>query len=319
LVNNIRESVSSMTEMFGALLDLTRIDAGGVDPKPEAFSLEPLLGRIARDAAALAAGKSIAVRHVPTSAQVETDPVLLETILRNLATNAVRYTVTGKILIGCRRRRGDVVDIVVVDTGLGIAEADQDRIFREFERVKASGAGAAHGLGLGLAIVRRLGQALGLSVGLRSVAGRGSAFWVTVPLARSLPAPVVEEPARAVFSGSVGVLDDEPAIREGLSREFSDRGIECWAPAEPATPDPARLDQMRALVVDLNLDHASDGLAVLAEAERRLGRRLVAVMVTGSTDPATLERLERSGRPWLHKPVGADEIIEAINRALRTG
>jgi signal transduction histidine kinase/CheY-like chemotaxis protein len=316
LVNSIRESIGAMTEMFGALLDLTRIDAGGIEPKPQAFALEPLLERIVRDITAQAAVKGLKVRHVPTSLHVDTDPVLLETILRNLATNAVRYTAAGRILLGCRRHGPDQVRIIAADTGLGIAEADQQRIFREFERVQGTGAGASHGLGLGLAIVRRLAQTLGLQTGLRSVPGRGSAFWVTVPMAT---APVLAASAAGSgpdFRGSLAVLDDEAAIRDGLCQELRDRGISCWAPEEPETPDPARLAAVDALVVDLNLGAGHDGLAILAEAERRAGRRLTAVMVTGSTDPQTLERLQRSGRPWLHKPVSADAIINAVGTAL---
>lgn len=106
------------------------------------------------------------------------------------------------------------------------------------------------------------------------------------------------------------------AIRDGLCQELRDRGIACWAPDQPERPDPARLAALDALVVDLNLGAGHDGLAILAEAERRVGRKLVAVMVTGSTDPLTLEQLERSGRPWLHKPVGADAIIAALGKAL---
>lgn len=318
LVNSIRESIGSMTEMFGALLDLTRIDAGGIEPKAQVFALEPLMQRIVRDITAQATVKGLQVRHVATSLHVNTDPVLLETILRNLATNAVRYTPSGRILLGCRRQGSDVL-VIAADTGVGIAETDQQRIFREFERIQGPAAAASHGLGLGLAIVRRLAQTLDLQIGLRSSPGKGSLFWVKVPAAT----PAETEPSGAdtqhEFRGTLAVLDDETAIRDGLCQELRDRGIACWAPVQPESPDPARLAAMDALVVDLNLGAGHDGLAILAEAERRVGRKLVAVMVTGSTDPVTLERLERSGRPWLHKPVGADAIIAALGKALKRG
>jgi signal transduction histidine kinase len=319
LVNNIEEASRSMAAMFGALLDLTRIDAGGIKPAPAQFPLAPLLEKLREEIEPVATAKGLSFRIAPTSAVIVTDPTLLETILRNLLSNAVRYTESGKVLAGCRRRADGTVEVQVLDTGAGIDEADRQRIFREFERAGHRPAGGvAEGMGLGLAIVRRLCDVLALTMGLRSHRGRGSMFWVRVPAAR----PIASAPANKVAGGQkkllgvVAVVDDEPAIRAGLCSELSDREIECWAPEDIGRIDYARLGEATALVVDLNLGEADDGLAVLAEAERRLGRRLVAVLVTESTDLGTLARLAASGRRWLHKPVTGDGIVAELEKAL---
>ncbi len=316
LVASIQEAVTSMSSMFGALLDLARIDAKGLDPKLVRFALDPVLERTVREAEAEAGAKGLKVRRVSTSVFLETDPVLLANIIRNLLTNAVRYTDKGSILVGCRHR-GSLVDIEVVDTGIGIAAGDRERIFGEFERGTSNDNQVKQGLGLGLAIVRRIADALGVEVGIRSTPGHGSTFFITVPRAKPDPELEFAEDdleGELVTSGSILVLDDDPTIRRALTQDLTDRGFTVMAPDDLNAVDPYTFEKPDGIVIDLDLGLPVDGLDMLAEAERRIGRDLPAVMVTGSTNPEILNRLKVSGRTWLHKPTTGDSIVAALRK-----
>jgi hypothetical protein len=168
--------------LFAQLIDLSQLETGALHPSREAFPLEPLFTRVAADLAPQALANGLALRVVRTGLAVDTDPVLLERILRNFVTNAVRYTRKGGIAIGARRR-GGTVRIDVVDTGAGIADADRGRVFDEFVQLAATPRHHAggRGMGLGLAIVRRLANLLGHRIEMDSVPGRGSRFSIVVP------------------------------------------------------------------------------------------------------------------------------------------
>jgi len=315
LVASIQEAVASMSSMFGALLDLARIDAKGLDPKPVRFALDPVLERAVREAEPEATAKGLVIRRVPTTVALETDPVLLANIIRNLLTNAVRYTDNGRILVGCRNR-GSLVDIEVVDTGVGIAETDRERIFGEFERGAPKEGQTKQGLGLGLAIVSRIADALDVEIGIRSTHGHGSTFFVRVPRATAPPEAEADsvEAEEAPLEGTILVLDDDVAIRRALSQELTDRGFTVEAPDDLRAVTPNAFEKPRGIVIDLALGLPVDGLDMLAEAERRIGRPLPAVLVTGSTNPEILNRLRTSRRVWLHKPTSGDSIVAALRK-----
>ena len=184
LVASIRASVEALEELFAQLLDLSRLDAGALEPARASVALGPLLARLAADFAPQASAAGLALRIVPTRLAVDTDPVLLERILRNLVANAVRYTPAGGVVIGARRRAG-AVRVDVIDSGIGIAEHDRARVFDEFVQLAAAPRHHAggRGMGLGLAIVRRLAALCGHQVELASTPGRGSRFSITLPRA----------------------------------------------------------------------------------------------------------------------------------------
>jgi signal transduction histidine kinase len=175
LIERIEESVVAMDGLFSAILDISRLDAGVVDARPEAFAIQPLLDRICNDYASEADEKSITLIRCSCSAIIFTDPPLLERILRNLVSNAVRHTHSGRVLVGCRRKAGRV-RVEVWDTGPGIPLHERDRIFQEYFQLRNPERDRAMGLGLGLAIVRRLGILLDCPVELRSEPGRGACF-----------------------------------------------------------------------------------------------------------------------------------------------
>ncbi|WP_448206203.1 ATP-binding protein [Azospirillum sp. sgz302134] len=182
LVRDLRLAQRSMNDLLNAILDISKLESGVVEPKPEAVPLAKLFDQLDSEFAGLAADKDLSFRVVPTRVMVCSDPFLLERILRNLLTNAVRYTDEGGVLLGCRRR-GDTVWIEVYDTGRGIAEADRRRIFEEFVQLDRPDRDRSEGIGLGLAIVDRLARLLDHRLDVRSSEGRGSVFAVGVPLA----------------------------------------------------------------------------------------------------------------------------------------
>jgi hypothetical protein len=217
-----------MNELFGSLLDMTKLDADIVQPSPTALPVQRLLDRIETTFAEEARRKGLRLRVVASGAWGTSDPILLERIFLNLVSNAVRYTEQGGVVVGCRRR-GASLRIEVCDTGPGIPEDQRRSIFGEFYQLARSNAGRREGLGLGLAIVDRLCRLLGHQVQVDSEPGRGSRFAVTVPLAAEPPtatevpaqAPAIADPARGKL---VIVIDDDALVLDGM------RGIlQGWA------------------------------------------------------------------------------------------
>ncbi|CAO3435441.1 ATP-binding protein [Azospirillum endophyticum] len=182
LLTDLKAAQRSMRDLLNAILDISKLESGVVTPKSVALPLSPLLDQLEAEFAGQAEAKGLRMRAVPTNAVVRSDPALLERIVRNLIANAIRYTETGGVLVGCRTR-GEMLWIEVYDTGRGIAEPDRRRIFEEFVQLDRPDRDRSEGIGLGLAIVERLARLLGHPVTVRSVEGCGTVFAVGVPLA----------------------------------------------------------------------------------------------------------------------------------------
>jgi signal transduction histidine kinase len=187
-VAELKTSHAAMDRLIRAVLDLSKLEAGVVRPKSEVVAIGPLLAGLGREFQASAGAKGLELRVAPTSLTVKTDPHLLERILRNLLSNALRYTQEGGVILGARRRSGGLM-IQVWDTGPGIAEADQNRIFEEFTQLDMEDRDRSEGLGLGLAIVDRLARLLVLDLSLKSRPGRGTVFSVHLPQSSSWTGP----------------------------------------------------------------------------------------------------------------------------------
>lgn len=179
VVDKLRQSVDATQSLLSTLLDLSTLEAGKVQPQITQFPLMPMLASLYDQMEPEASAKGLRLRVVPTGLRVVSDPVLLERLLRNLVVNAIRYTETGGVLLGCRRR-GDQVEVCVVDTGVGIPEDKRTAVFEDFTRLGDKGSGAQRGLGLGLGVVRRTAQLLGHALELRSQPGKGSCFSVLI-------------------------------------------------------------------------------------------------------------------------------------------
>lgn len=316
----IRESIAALESLFDALLDLSRLDAGVVTVEPRNVALQTLFDRLARHFHAEAVERELRLRFVPTQAVVRTDPLLLERIVTNLVSNALRYTHRGGVAVGVRRR-GDRVAIEVCDTGVGIAPEKQAMVFEEFYQVSNPGRDRRRGLGLGLAIVLRLARLLDHPLSLRSTPGRGSRFCIELPRsAGPADAPVEEAPMiddDALHGIRVLVVDDDLMVREGtaaLLRQWQARPRTAASSDEAA----AALDDgfvPEALIVDLRLGETVDGIDVVESLRARIGRATPALLVSGDTGAVELLRVRSSGIPLLTKPV-APAKLRSVLRAL---
>jgi two-component system, sensor histidine kinase len=329
LAASIHASVEALACLFGQLLDLSRLDAGAMTPERAEVPLGPLFERLAIAFAPQAAARGLELRIVPTAWSVDSDPLLLERILRNLLANAVRYTRSGGVVLGARRR-GASVRIDVVDTGIGIASSDRERIFDEFVRVSdATEAEAGRGLGLGLAIVRRLCQLLDHPLALLSTPGRGSRFSVTAPrVARrrrrvalaALEPPPPQFPRPTPFADRlVAVVDDDPAVVAAMCALFASWGAEVVGGANAKSLLGALAGVVPDLIVaDLRLADGGSGIAAIAEIRRACGRDMPALIVSGDTSEIAAAEARAAGITRLAKPLVAAALGRAAEAALET-
>lgn len=310
LLANVDRSIAAADQLLRALLDISKLDAGGIRPEPTRFSVRALLAELVESFAPMATEKRLALRLGPGDAWVETDRNLLRSVVQNFVSNAVRYTASGGIVIGVRRHDG-LARIEVRDTGLGIAAPDQDRIFREFERL---GHGSEAGLGLGLAIARRTAALLDAPIDLWSVPGRGSRFAVTLPLVGTGVAAISEPRGRRVVEPGVIaglrvlVVDDDVAIREGCTALLASWGCVALPAADGAVARTAVAEADIALV-DLDLAGANDGLALI-DALRRLRPGIACALVTAGCSAATVARCAAAGVVLLAKPIDPARLAE---------
>lgn len=305
LVGRVESSIVAAENLLRALLDISKLDAGGIQPNPEKVALAPLLRDIAEGFRPLAEEKGLRLRVGPLPGGVETDPALLRSVLQNLVGNALRYTQTGGVLIGVRRR-GDHLRIDVVDSGVGIPAAQQAAIFGEFTRL---GEMDAEGLGLGLAIVDRIARLLGLRVEVRSAPGRGSRFSVILP-ARSV---VEQAAAKAPGTPSVScgplrvlVVDNDPAIIEATGALLGAMGHTMHSAATVAEAMVLAHDADAAFV-DFHLDHGEDGIA-LVDRLRKAHPALAIAMVTAESGASLRRRAARRGIALFVKPADPADL-----------
>jgi signal transduction histidine kinase/CheY-like chemotaxis protein len=322
LAQRIDASVDALRELLDALLDLSKLDSGGVVAEPHAFALQPIFERLGESFGPAARAKGIALAVHPTSLWVASDARLLERILLNFVGNAVRYTETGRIVIGCRRR-GALAEIMVVDTGIGIAEEELPHVFREFHQVGEAGGHRSQGLGLGLAIVDRLARLLGHEVRARSQPQRGSSFGVLVPVTSPrlevAGAGAVAAPEAVSLAGlRVLVVDDDPAARAALAG-LLDRW-ECLvdeADVGVAALDAARRQVPGAVVCDLRLHGGESGFDVLDALRAQCAPSPVAFLITGDYSQEHVAEASRRGYQILAKPVPPARLRALLEQLLR--
>ena len=308
LVENVEASLESVEEIIGAVLDISRLDAGGLKAEMSSFRIDELLQTLKVEFDPVARGKGLRLVLVPSSLAVVSDRRLLRRLLQNLISNAVKYTITGTVLIGCRRR-GRQVSIEVLDTGIGIPASKRREIFDEFRRLD-EGAREARGLGLGLSIVERIARVLDLPVKVESRPGRGSTFRVEVPLSSIAlpprPAVAARPPPGIGLDGLVvACLDNEPRILDGMVALLTGWGCRVVAGGGRAELE-AALDaaglKPEVALVDYHLD-GDDGLSAVAALRARFGAGLPAVLITADRSPAVRAAAGEHGVTILTKPL----------------
>ena len=323
LLEQIELSTNALDGLFTALLDMSRLDAGIVQVHRRPCAMGALLDRVCGDYLDDARSKGVSLVSKSCAAIVDTDPVLMERILRNLVSNAVRYTEKGRILVGCRRR-GSRLAVQVWDSGPGIPVEQQGRIFQEYYQIGNPARDRAKGLGLGLAIVRRLSDLLGCELTLRSQPGRGSCFEVVLPLARDVTATVEREPeplSGALARGLIIVIDDDLVICKAMSNLLAgwghdvitaisgEQAMQCLATC-PVRPD--------LIICDYRLQDGENGIALIEQVRSEYNETIPAMLITGDTGPDRLAEAQASGLLLLHKPVSNSKLRAAIGNLIAT-
>jgi len=308
LIDNIEASTGAMELLFNALLDISRLDAGTIEAHPVHFSLQKMLAELDKQFSALAAEKQLRLRFRPCDVTLYSDPLLIERILANLIANAIRYTDDGGLLVACRRR-GRMIRLSVFDTGRGIPADQLESVFQEFVQLHNPARDRSKGLGLGLAIVSRLGRLLGHRIDVNSRPQHGSCFSIDVPrgdamlIQSALPAAQLGPVPRDAL---VVLVDDESAILRGMAELFDNWHIDLvtahsanealqWLDTIGRVPD--------VIVTDYRLPDDTDGIEVIARLRQKYDREIPAILVTGDTAPDTILRISRAGFPLLHKPL----------------
>ncbi|WP_328794054.1 hybrid sensor histidine kinase/response regulator [Hydrogenophaga sp. BPS33] len=315
-----------MYALLDAILMMSRLETGMIVPNLMPFALDPILGQLHQAYSSVAAKKRLRFAVCPTSAIAYSDPALLQRILSNLISNALRYTETGGVVVTCRQR-GDALRLEVWDTGPGIPREHREAIFREFYRIDRTD--SQGGVGLGLAIVRSCSELLGYRARISSQPGRGSRFYLEVPRG-TLPAStgtdalltdvVSDEPVGKPFSGlRVVLVDDDLVILERTCRLLERWG--CSVTAASSGPQAealvARLPHPPDLVLtDLRLDAGEVGTDLIARLRLRLRPNLPAIVLTGDSSLDTAREVRRAGLTLLYKPVPPAKLRAVMSRLL---
>ncbi len=309
LARKVDMSLEAVEEILGALLDISRLDAGATRPEVSDTPVADLMRMLEVEFAPLARSKGLELRFVPTMLAVRTDRRLMRRLLQNLVSNAIKYTLRGKVLVGCRRLP-DALRIEVWDTGLGIPADRQRSVFEEFKRLD-QGARIARGLGLGLSIVERLGRVLDHPVGLESRPGQGSVFHVTAPLGAAAPVRTQDALAPQALTADeplsglkILAIDNEPRVLDGMRALLSRWGCVVvtangLAEAREALSGFGAPD---LVIADYHLDKG-DGIAAIRALRKELARPIPAILATADRSPEARDEAARHDIVILHKPV----------------
>ena len=328
LVNSINESVDALEGLFSELLDITRIDSGGVEVHPQHFAMSDILRKLRLHFEPVAFEKGLALRLRGGHHMAHADPLLVERILRNLVSNAIRYTVDGTVLVSCRRK-GDSLLLQVWDSGVGIGKEQQARVFEEFYQVPAekhAAKNAAHdrkGLGLGLAIVKRLADLLQAPLKMQSQLGRGTVFSLLLPAGKAtrfgLPSLAGAAARNLTLKGSlIVVVEDEPAVLAGLEAVLTSweanlatfhSAAACTAWLQNASVDRVQPD---LLIVDFRLEDGRTGVEVITALRSHFKQKIPAIVVTGSTMTGHEQEAQDLNFHLLIKPVLPNKLRAMI-------
>ncbi|GAC1331454.1 MAG: PAS domain-containing hybrid sensor histidine kinase/response regulator [Bradyrhizobium sp.] len=308
LVENIDDSLEAIEEILGALLDISRLDAGAMTTSITSFKMSDLMRSLEIEFAPIARAKGLKLTFVPCSLPVQSDRLLLRRLLQNLISNAIKYTPRGRVLVGCRRH-GHSLQIGVYDTGVGIPVLKRGEIFKEFHRLE-QGARIARGLGLGLSIVERLARVLNHGIALDSNVSGGSVFSVMVPTAKAVNYTAAVTTATPLsttpMSGALIVcLENDVAILDGMRTLLT-----AWDAAVIAVADPeAAIEAIEAaggrvtgLLVDYHLDRGN-GVAAIRDIRRRFGENIPAILITADRSPHVRAAAREENIAVLNKPV----------------
>jgi two-component system CheB/CheR fusion protein len=326
LVGRLDETLGAMSGMLNTLLDINEIDTGIVQPEITDFLIDDLLDRLKVEFAYQAQAQGLDLRVVRSGITIKSDPGLLEQMIRNLLSNALKYTEEGKVILGCRRRGGNT-SIEIWDTGIGIPEDGLESIFDEYRQLNNPARERKRGMGLGLSIVRRLGILLGHRVSVRSTLGRGSVFAIEVEgwtgKQRSPESADGTGADKTVVTvrqtGTILVIEDDTDLRALLMLILEDDAYQVTAAFDGVSAlelaDRGSF-QPDLVLADYNLPNGANGLEVAIELRERFGREIPVIILTADMSAETLRHVALKRCVQLHKPVKRDELLDTIQRLL---
>jgi len=323
LLQRARIALASLNNLLGTLLDVARLDSGGIEPQLVDFPVATLLERIGPEFQAVARSAGIELTLVPSRAWVHTDVHLLETVLRNFISNAIRYTTHGRVLIGCRRRREGLM-ICVYDTGIGIESQHLSAIFEAYYQVPGSARRSGTGIGLGLSIVNRIVRLLSLERVVHSEPGRGSMFAVIVPYGQVADSGIgqprresVPQHARPARPLNVVVIDDNHEALIGMAailQKWGCRAVTSTAATDAVVQLISNDLEPDLVITDYHLAGGEKGDEAIAEVQREFDRPPPAVIMTSDPDPSLRERLRQRGFTVLDKPLNLAKLRAMLDR-----
>ena len=319
LARNVDSSLEAVEEILTALLDISRLDAGVMTPELSIFRIDDLMETLSTEYAPAAAKKNLVLKAMPCGATIETDRKLLRRVMQNFISNAIKYTKSGRVLMGCRRK-GRTLRIEIHDTGIGIPNSKRELVFQEFQRLSEDDSSAT-GLGLGLSIVERVARILGSDITLHTTHGKGSMFAITVPLSqvaiprvRSKNVPRQQRPGLGGTT-EVLVIDDEPAILDGMKHLLNGWGCSAHialGSAEAFRAYDSAGGKIDMILADFHLDK-EDGISLINELRRKARRPIPAILVTADRSLAVTDQATIHDIHVLRKPVKPAALRAAMS------
>ena len=316
IITAIQDSVHATDELLNALLDISRLDSNTITPETEVFAIADILELAESEFTLPAQEKNLNLRTVQSSAIVKSDPILVERIIRNFISNALRYTPNGKILLGCRLKK-KFLRVEVMDTGIGIALQDHKAIFEEFHQISNPERNRNHGLGLGLAIVKRIAKILSLNVGMESTEGKGSVFFIDLPLTKEkIKNPALSNYDNIDISGRfILYIDDDPMQLAAMQTVLLQANCDILTASSPEEA----IEQLKisaripdVLIADYRLRENITGTQAIRQICDFLKREIPAAILTGDTEPNRIAEAARSGIILLHKPLRVEVLKQTI-------
>jgi PAS domain S-box-containing protein len=318
------QAIEAMSRLLNALLDISKLESGAIKPEPTDFPVARVFEELRHEFTGIATNKGLRFQVPDTTACVCSDPSLVGQILRNLVSNAIKYTRTGSVRLNSLSGPEGIC-IEVLDTGIGIPAGQLQYIYEEFYQVGVPTNSSRDGYGLGLSIVQRLVTLLGLRLGVRSEVDKGSVFSLHLPSGRAAAAAPTERAtpapaARQVSAPQILLVEDDPAVRDATRMLLKVEGYRVLTASSlaEARAQASEHPQLELLVTDYHLSNGETGTQVITALRESLGKTLKAVLITGDTSSA-VDDLQRDGQLRLaRKPIRAEELLTLLKSLLAT-
>ncbi len=320
ITSKVLTAVDGMNTMFSSLLDISLLESQQLSVNKSHFYLQDLIDKLGSDFSLLAGEKGLDFSVVETSACVMTDPILLERMLRNLLSNALRYTPQGKILLGCRRLKAQI-RICVLDSGIGLTQQSQENVFDSFYRDEQAKQLSDQGLGLGLAIVQEAANVLELDIGLKSEHGKGTLFYIDVPYGDSnyIGEDIIEQTqvdVQALAKKVIWLIEDDETIRASLEKILRARQcqVQTFASGDHVnTMLRGQVKQPDIIIADYQLVNET-GFDVSKQIQQYFQYAIPVIIITGTTEQSVRNRIEQANFYLMMKPVSTDDLMQLMHQ-----